>query len=131
MLTKDILRKLPGQIIFTQGEPADSVFYIRSGGVEINITHYGIKRTIAYLHPGEFFGEHCLSSNPYRPNTATALKRTTLIQIEKCKMGRALLARPILREMFIRNLIDHKMALEISLIQMLNVELAWPHADLQ
>ena len=125
MLSIRFLQFLPGETVFSQGELASSVFCISSGSVKIDITHIGKRRTVAYLHPGEFFGEHCLSQYPCRPNTATTLDTTILIEIDKHDMLHALEAQPKLREMFIRNLIDHKVALEKTLSRISNVHFAW------
>ena len=102
--------------MFTQGELANSVFYIRSGGVRIKITERGKWWTITDLHAGEFFGEHCLSDYCCRPNTATTLEKTTLVEIDKHEMVHTLEIGPKWRELFIRDLIEHKIALERILI---------------
>jgi CRP/FNR family transcriptional regulator, cyclic AMP receptor protein len=116
MLSIRFLQLPPGEIVFTQGELANSVFYIRSGGVRIRITQGGKGWTIADLHAGEFFGEHCLSDYLCRPNTATTLEKTTLVEIDKHEMVHTLEMRSKWRELFIRNLIEHKSALERILI---------------
>jgi CRP-like cAMP-binding protein len=131
MLSIRFLQLLPGEAVFTQGEVANSVFCISSGRVKIDITHRGRRRTIAYLHSGEFFGEHCLSEYPYRPNTAITLGKTTLMEFDKHDLLHALEGQPKLREMFIRNLIDHKVALEKTLSQISNIDFTWHISDLE
>ena len=131
MLSTRFLQFLPGETVFTQGELANSVFCISSGRVKIDIAHLGKRRTIAYLHSGDFFGEHCLSQYACRPNTATTLDSTTLIEIDKHDLLHALEAQPKLREMFIRNLIDHKVSLEKTLCQMFHLDFAWRLSDLE
>lgn len=117
------LQYSPGESIFTQGEVADSIFCISSGRVRINITHLGKSKIIAYLYQGDFFGEHCLSHYSCRPYTATTLDKTTLIEIDKRDMLHALKEQPKLREIFIRNLIDHYVILETTLIENLQCRL--------
>lgn len=124
MLSIRFLQLPPGEIVFTQGGLANSVFYIRSGGVRIRITHRGKWWTIADLHAGEFFGEHCLSDYHCRPNTATTLENTTLVEIDKHEMAHTLEIRSKWRELFIRNLIEHKIALEKILIHNVQCRLA-------
>ena len=106
------VRLPPGQKIFTQGELANSIFFISSGRVKLSLSINGESKTIVVLDQGEFFGEHCLGYSPYRQITATTLEATTLIQIDKDDMAQALKVQPTLREAFIRNLIDRKFALE-------------------
>jgi len=117
MLSIRFLQLQPGETVFTQGELANSVFYISSGSVRIYITQRGESRRITDLHSGDFFGEHCLSHYSCRPNTATTLDKTTLVEIEKHEMVKVLEGKPRWRETFIRNLIDLKIALESALIQ--------------
>ena len=121
MLRIRFLQLLPGKTVFTQGELANSAYCISSGSVKIDITYMGRRRTIAFLHSGDFFGEHCLSEYPCRPNTAITLDTTTLIEIDKHDLLHELEAQPKLREMFILNLIDHKVALKKTLSQMSKV----------
>ena len=129
MLSIRFLQLPPDEIIFTKGELASSVFYIRSGGVRIRITHRGKWWTIADLHAGEFFGEHCLSDYHCRPNTATTLEKTTLVEIDKHEIVHILETRSKWRELFIRNLIVHKIALERILIQNIQNRLDLEHEE--
>ncbi len=62
------------QIIFSQGDLADSVFYINNGWVKINVvSEHGKKAVVAVLGPDEFFGEGCLIGQPLRTATATTM----------------------------------------------------------
>lgn len=131
MLRIRFLQLLPGEAVFTQGELANSVFFIISGRVKIDITFMGRRRIIAFLYSGEFLGEHCLSQYPCRPNTATALDTTTLVEIDKHNLLQELKANPKLREMLIRNLIDHKVAMEKTLSQISNIDFTWHISDLE
>ena len=55
------------QIIFSQGEVADAVFYIQQGKVKlIVVSEQGKEAVVAILGPGQFFGEACLNGNPLR-----------------------------------------------------------------
>lgn len=64
-----------GQVVFTQGDPADSVFYIREGSVKIAVlSERGKEAVVAFLKAGDFIGEGCLTGRPRRVSTARALK---------------------------------------------------------
>ena len=65
----------PKQAIFSQGERADTVFYVQEGRVKLSVlSKQGKEATIALLGPGDFVGEGCLTSDqPVRLATATAL----------------------------------------------------------
>src|SRR4051794_35684554 len=62
-----------GEIAFSQGEPADAVFYIQKGKVELKVlSREGKEAVIALLEAGDFFGEGCLAGQPARMGTAVA-----------------------------------------------------------
>ena len=61
-----------GQIVFSQGDPADEVFYIQKGKVKITvISEQGKEAVVAILGPNEFFGEACLAGQAQRIATVT------------------------------------------------------------
>ena len=79
---KTVLECGVGHDIFQQGQPADSLFYIRQGKVKISvISEQGKEAIVAILDGGEFFGEGCLAGQPLRMATAVALSDCTLDKI--------------------------------------------------
>ncbi len=84
---KTVRRYKPKQTVFSQGEPADTVFYIQEGTVRLNvISTQGKEATLAFLGPGDFIGEGCLASDqPIRLASATALTDSSILRIEKKK----------------------------------------------
>ena len=61
------LRLSPGSVVFRQGAPADAVFYVRDGRVQLTVvSDHGKEGVIALFGPGEFFGEGCLAGQPVR-----------------------------------------------------------------
>jgi len=77
--------------VFRQGQPADSLFYIRRGKVKLTvISQQGKEAIVAILGSGEFFGEGCLAGQPLRMATAIAMTDCTLDKIEKSLMARML-----------------------------------------
>ena len=52
-----------GQTVFSQGEPAETVFYIQSGQVKLSVISSGGKEaTIALLGAKDFLGEECVAN---------------------------------------------------------------------
>jgi CRP/FNR family transcriptional regulator, cyclic AMP receptor protein len=71
-------------IIFSQGDPADAVFYIQKGKVKIAVTsEQGKEAVVAILGPDQFFGEGCLIAQPLRLATATAITESAVMRVEK------------------------------------------------
>jgi CRP/FNR family cyclic AMP-dependent transcriptional regulator len=72
------------QIVFSQGDPADSVFYIRDGKVKVTVlSEQGKEAVVAVLGPDEFCGEGCLTGQPRRMATATAMTECEIMRLEK------------------------------------------------
>src|SRR3990170_3760313 len=72
------------QIVYTQGEPADSVFYIQSGKVKKTIlSEQGKEAVVALLGTGNFFGEGCLTGQARRLATVTTLTECVIVRITK------------------------------------------------
>jgi CRP/FNR family cyclic AMP-dependent transcriptional regulator len=76
-------RYIPKQIIFSQGERADTVLYIQQGRVRLSVlSKQGKEATIALLGPGDFLGEGCIASDqPLRAATATAISDCAVLKI--------------------------------------------------
>src|ERR1700685_166776 len=73
-----------GQRIFSQGDQCDAVMYLQTGVVKIGVTSStGKEAIVALLQPGEFFGEGCISGQPLRVATATAMEPTSVLKIDK------------------------------------------------
>jgi CRP-like cAMP-binding protein len=76
-----------GQVVFAQGEPADTVFYIQEGKVKIAVVSaQGKEAVVAFLTAGDFIGEGCLTGRPRRVSTARALTDCTLARVDKSTM---------------------------------------------
>jgi CRP/FNR family transcriptional regulator, cyclic AMP receptor protein len=79
------------RIIFSEGDPAKAVFYLRKGLVRLSVTsHTGKEAIVDMLGPGDFFGTWCLAGHPFRMATATATERTTVCMISKNQILRML-----------------------------------------
>jgi len=92
--------------IFTQGDPATSVLYIREGGVKLTVVNEsGKEAVVAVLGPRDFFGEGCLAGQSYRVNTAATTIRSTILMIEKSEMIQRLHAEQALSDRFIKHIL--------------------------
>ena len=71
---RSVAKAREGQAIFSQGEPADALFYIQKGKVKVTtLSTQGKEAVVAILGPGDFFGEGCLAGQPMRISTVAAL----------------------------------------------------------
>ena len=88
--------------IFRQGQPADSLFYLRRGKVKLTvISPQGKEAIVAILSTGEFFGEGCLAGQPLRMATAVAITDCSLDKIDKPLMTRLLHEHHEFSELFV------------------------------
>ena len=108
------------EIVFSQGDLADAVFYIETGGVQLTIvSDQGKEGVIALLGPGDFFGEGCLSGQPRRLASAVATTASTLIRIEKAAMIRRLHEDKDFSEKFMAFLMTRNIQIEADLVDQL------------
>jgi CRP/FNR family transcriptional regulator, cyclic AMP receptor protein len=109
-----------GKVVFTQGEPADSVFYIQSGKIKIAVTSkQGKEAVVAVLGPGEFMGEGCLIGQPLRLATAKAMTDSAVLRVEKPEMVRVLHAEPEFAELFTAYVLTRNSRVEEDLVDQL------------
>jgi CRP-like cAMP-binding protein len=108
------------EIIFSQGDPAKNVLFIRNGSVKRTVvSHSGKEAVVGILGRGDFLGTWCLSNHPFRIATATAILPTSVLVIRKGDMVRALHADHILSDRFIAYLLTRTVRLEEDLIDQL------------
>jgi CRP-like cAMP-binding protein len=106
--------------IFSQGDPADAVFFLRRGKVKLAVTFkQGKEAIVAILDPGDFFGEGCLAGQPLRMATATAMTDCTLVKIERPAMARMLHEQHHISELFVTHLLSRNIRYEEDLVDQL------------
>jgi CRP/FNR family transcriptional regulator, cyclic AMP receptor protein len=106
-----------GETVFLQGDPADAVFYIQKGKVQVMVlSKEGKEGVIAVLGPGEFFGEGCLAAQPFHIATATVTADSAIVKVEKQTMIRVLREEPTLSQMFMSFLLTRRVQVEADLI---------------
>ncbi|MGO9949990.1 MAG: Crp/Fnr family transcriptional regulator [Steroidobacteraceae bacterium] len=117
---KTIERYRKNQKIFSQGDVADSVFFIRSGKVKITVvSEQGKEAIVAILEPGQFFGEGCMNGHPMRMATTTAMEDSVITTITKAAMIAALHDEPRFSELFMAYLLTRNGRIEEDLIDQL------------
>jgi CRP/FNR family transcriptional regulator, cyclic AMP receptor protein len=106
--------------VFRQGQPADSLFYLRRGKIKLTvISQQGKEAIVAILSPGEFFGEGCLAGQPLRMATAIAMTDCTLDKIDKPLMARMLHEHHDISELFVKHLLSRNVRYEADLVDQL------------
>jgi CRP/FNR family cyclic AMP-dependent transcriptional regulator len=114
---KTVLEYRANHTIFTQGQPADSVYFLLQGKVKLAVTSdEGKEAIVATLGSGEFFGEGCLAGQPLRMGTAASVGDCTLAKVEKPMMARMLHEEHGLAEIFITHLLSRIVRYEADLV---------------
>jgi CRP/FNR family transcriptional regulator, cyclic AMP receptor protein len=108
------------QMVFAQGDPSDAVFYIQRGKVRLTVvSKTGKEATIGSLNEGDFFGEGCLTGQPLRLGSATALTECSLMRIEKKAMMEVLHKEHAFSDMFVGYLLTRNIRYEADLVDQL------------
>lgn len=108
------------QVIFSQGDPALDVRFIRKGRVKRTVvSRSGREAVVGILGAGDFFGEWCLSERPVCIATATAMEPTTIVLVSREEMLRALHTEHALSDRFISYLLARTVRIEEDLIDQL------------
>jgi CRP/FNR family cyclic AMP-dependent transcriptional regulator len=109
-----------GTVLFAQGDPADSVIYVRSGRVKLSVvSHGGREAVVAILGPGDFIGESALAGQRLRIATATAVVPTTALVIQTRKMLRVLQTEHGMADRFISYVLARNIRIEADLVDQL------------
>jgi CRP/FNR family cyclic AMP-dependent transcriptional regulator len=109
-----------GQIVFSQGDAADAVFYIITGKIKLTVvSRRGKEAVVGLLAAGHFFGEGCLNGHPLRVTTATAIEECQITRIAKPAMIAAMQNEPKLSELFMADLLSRNSRMEEDLIDQL------------
>ena len=117
---KSILEFHKNHNIFSQGDVADTVFYLQKGRVKLTVlSEQGKEAVVAILEPGQFFGEGCLNGHPLRMATTTAMEECLVTSITKEAMIALLHTEPKFSEMFMAYLLTRNSRVEEDLIDQL------------
>jgi len=117
---KSVLEYGANRNIFLQGDPADSVFYLRQGKVKLSVTsQQGKEAIVAILGPNDFFGEGCLAGQQLMIATAISVTDCTLMKINKQIMTRMLHEQHNISELFVTHLLSRNIRFEGDLVDQL------------
>ena len=108
------------QLIFSQGDSSDAVFYIQKGKIKLTVVSTsGKEATIGILNDGDFFGEGCLTGQPLRLCSATAMTDCAVMRIEKKHMMEVLHREHAFSDMFVAYLLTRNIRYEEDLVDQL------------
>jgi CRP/FNR family cyclic AMP-dependent transcriptional regulator len=108
------------QTVYSQGEPADAVFYVQKGKVKLTVvSEQGKEAVVAIFGPGEFFGEGCLAGQAQRIATVTTMTDAVIVRLEKAAIVQVIHEEPAFSEMFIAHLLGRTIRVEADLVDQL------------
>ena len=108
------------EIIFSQGDVADAVFYIKKGKVKIGVvSKQGKEAVVALLGVDEFFGEDCLIGQPKRLAAAVTMSECSIMRVGKSEIQRLLQQEPAFSQMFLSHILARKDRVEEDLVDQL------------
>lgn len=124
---KSISELQKGDIVFAQGDVADTVFYIQKGKIKLVVGfEEGKEAIVGILESGQFFGEGCLNGRRFRVATTAALEVSVVTRISKEAMTRMLEIEPKFAQLFMMHLISRNSRIEEDLVdQLFNPRNTW------
>ncbi|MDR3762703.1 MAG: Crp/Fnr family transcriptional regulator [Acidobacteriota bacterium] len=106
-----------GESVFSQGDAADAVFYLKNGKIKLTVvSKRGKEAVVAILPEGSFFGEGCLAGQPFRMSTASTAQRSSILRVEKPVMLNVLHNEPEFAERFLAYLLSRNIRMEADLV---------------
>ncbi len=108
------------QVLFSQGDAADAVFYLLAGKIKLTVVSpQGKEAVVAMLEPGSFFGEGCLAGQLLCMATASAEDASMLVRIDKRAMVRVLHDEPAFSALFLSYMLTRNIRIEEDLVDQL------------
>jgi CRP/FNR family transcriptional regulator, cyclic AMP receptor protein len=120
-LGRRIVQLKPKQAFFSQGGPADSIFYLQSGRAKLTVvSEKGKEATITLFSAGDFVGEESLATvGGLRLATATAITACTALKIKREEMVRVMHEEPSISDLFLKFLLARSMRTQADLVDQL------------
>jgi CRP/FNR family cyclic AMP-dependent transcriptional regulator len=120
-LGRKIIRLASNQSFFSQGDSADSIFYLQKGRAKVTVvSRAGKEATIALLSAGDFVGEESLAAPAgLRLTTATALSNCAALKIARDEMIRVMHEEHAFSDLFLKFLLDRSMRTQADLVDQL------------
>ena len=117
---KSMLKSPKKQILFSQGDATDAVFYIQAGKVMLSVVSpQGKEAVIVILEPGSFFGEGCLAGQPVHLATATTVEDASIVRIDKQSMLRMLQDDRTFSALFLTYMLARNVRIQEDLVDQL------------
>jgi CRP-like cAMP-binding protein len=117
---RSIAKYRKGQVVFSQGDPGDAVFYIQKGKAKLTVvSEQGKEAVIAILGMDDFFGEGCLAGQAQRIATVTAMTDAVIARLEKTAIIKVIHEEPAFSELFIAHLLGRSIRVEADLVDQL------------
>jgi CRP/FNR family cyclic AMP-dependent transcriptional regulator len=108
------------QIVFSQGDSADAVYYIQKGKVKLTVvSEQGKEAVVAILGTNDFLGEGCLTGQALRIATVATMTESVIVRLEKAAIVRVIHQEPAFSEMFIAHLLGRTIRVEADLVDQL------------
>jgi len=108
------------QIVFSQGDAADAVFFIQKGKAKVTVvSEQGKEAVVAIFGTNEFFGEGCLAGQAQRIATVTTMTDSVIMRLEKAAVVDVIHSEPAFSEMFIAHLLGRTIRVEADLVDQL------------
>jgi CRP-like cAMP-binding protein len=108
------------QIVFSQGDAADAVFYIEKGNAKVTVVSpQGKEAVVTILEANDFFGEGCLAGQQHRMATVTAMADCVITRLEKAAVVDVIHREPAFSELFIAHLLNRTIRVEADLVDQL------------
>jgi len=117
---RTITKYLKNQVVFSQGAPANAVYYLLKGKAKVTvISDRGKEAVASILDPDEFFGEACMAGQAKRLVTVSAMTDAVVVRIEKAEMIRLIREQPAFSQMFMSHILNRTIRVEADLIDQL------------
>ena len=117
---KTIVEYRKDEVVFAQGDAADTIYYIQKGRLKVVvISEQGKEAVVGMLEPGQFFGEGCMNGHSLRIATTTAMESSLVTAISKTAMLAMLHSEPKFSELFMAHLLTRNSRIEEDLIDQL------------
>ena len=117
---RSIVRYHKDEMVFSQGDPADAVFYIQKGKAKVTVvSEQGKEAVVAIVGVNDFFGEACLAGQTQRVAAVCAMTDAVIVRLEKEAIVRVIHEEPAFSEMFIAHLLARTIRVEADLVDQL------------
>src|SRR2546423_15457804 len=117
---KTVSKYRKGEVIFAQGEVADSIYYLQTGRVKVVVlSEQGKEAVVGLIEPGQFFGEDCMNGHRFRIATTTTMESCLITAIQKSAMLAVIEKEPKISALFMQHLLTRNSRVEEDLIDQL------------